>query len=328
MRLLIVRLFAIIALGLSFAIFLEERRISPAFCSAKTGCQSVLGSEWSSPAGVPLPVVGMLGFGALILATLFPGASLGKLVRPLAIAGGIAGAGLLAVQFAILRQYCVYCLMIDNLAIAAMLASFLLPIDKTSAPKIAIWGPMATLAIVLPWSWAMMIPEATPPDWVRAHFRVGEITVVEVSDFGCHHCQAQSEVMRRFRESHPEFHYVRIVAPDEREAKSWFSAKLYAAMERQRNSSVEGAEIYRADVTSMKRAQEFGSAHGFDVAKLEADMASPDLMESLRLNSKRLFESPNGILPQTWINEFPLFGGQTEEALELAARRSKNRLRK
>lgn len=120
-----------------------------AFCGVGewASCNEVNRSEWSEIAGIPVSLLGLLGFAALAgLATLRLSCGrshLGESARPLlalAAAGGLAfGAYLTLVELFLLHLVCLLCLaslLLFILAVFAMRRSFVAP-WKALAPRAA-----------------------------------------------------------------------------------------------------------------------------------------------------------------------------------------------
>jgi uncharacterized membrane protein/predicted DsbA family dithiol-disulfide isomerase len=140
------RLILLFALGVCGAI-LGEYLFAGTFCSFRSGCGTVLTSAYARPLGVPLPVVGLVGFGLLFALTLFPGREAFRLVGPLAMAAGLSGLALILLQTLKLEATCTLCLLVDGSAIALAVlvlagGSFFLPFppkwgrgEKTPRPQ-------------------------------------------------------------------------------------------------------------------------------------------------------------------------------------------------
>jgi uncharacterized membrane protein/thiol-disulfide isomerase/thioredoxin len=119
-----VRLILVFALAVCGAI-LGEHLFAGSYCDFRSGCGSVLESPYAQPLGVPLPIVGLVGFGLLYVLTLFPGRGAFVYVGPLALAAGLAGLALILVQVLVLGKTCELCLLVDGSAIALALVALL-----------------------------------------------------------------------------------------------------------------------------------------------------------------------------------------------------------
>ena len=61
----VVRLLALAALAVSAALLVNHFRPNPRLCGYESDCDDVLSSRFSSVLGVPLPLVGLVTFGAI-----------------------------------------------------------------------------------------------------------------------------------------------------------------------------------------------------------------------------------------------------------------------
>src|SRR5205807_1149427 len=113
-----IRLLALLGLAVSTSLLMDHIRPNPHLCGFEWDCEEVLNSRFGSLLGVPLPVIGILGFTAILGVSLFPAGRSGRSLRPLALATGGAGVALLLVQLLILRRFCRFCLLVDGAAIA------------------------------------------------------------------------------------------------------------------------------------------------------------------------------------------------------------------
>ena len=81
------------------AVSLENSlRSGEGYCPFHTDCTAVTTSAFGNIWGMPLALVGVVVFGVLFAILLFPGGWGGRLLGPLAIAGGVLGAGLIVLQ--------------------------------------------------------------------------------------------------------------------------------------------------------------------------------------------------------------------------------------
>ena len=73
----VLRLAAVVAAGLGLAIavyltYIHYAGIAP-ICAASGGCERVQSSSYAKVAGVPVAVLGLIGYAAILAATLLPG---------------------------------------------------------------------------------------------------------------------------------------------------------------------------------------------------------------------------------------------------------------
>jgi uncharacterized membrane protein len=127
---------SIIALAFSIIILIQKTSYNPAidnFCTAlnsQSQCEAVQQSLYAKTFGIDNPWFGIFGFVLLII---FAGLNYLKenRARTRLIAAGGVFAGALALYFLylqsfILKQYCVFCVIVDLISVILLLASFYL----------------------------------------------------------------------------------------------------------------------------------------------------------------------------------------------------------
>jgi uncharacterized membrane protein len=117
---------ALALIGLAIAAYLTYTRYSGAAIACTTGgCEKVQSSSYSEIAGVPVAVVGLVGY-ALILATAFFRGEAGALAAAALTVGGFAFAVYLVyVQLAIIDAICQWCVASDVVMLLLVLVSAL-----------------------------------------------------------------------------------------------------------------------------------------------------------------------------------------------------------
>lgn len=208
----LLRLALLVALFASAVLLVEHLSAGdPAFCGAASGCRAVRRSIWSRIGPVPLPAVGLAGFGAVLgLALAVRDKARTYHLASLAGAGGLVGAALLAIQAFQVRAFCKWCVTTDVCAILAALAASWLHYESgrdegfepwlaklaRKRAQVAAWIGGAMVAVALPFVWAEFPPPAVVPEGVRALAKPGQITIVSFTDFECPYC----------RKMHPTLH--------------------------------------------------------------------------------------------------------------------------
>jgi uncharacterized membrane protein len=129
---------ALSVLGLAIAGYLtyvHYAGVSPA-CEIAHGCEKVQTSQWSKVAGVPVALLGLLGYAAILAAVLMPGET-----APIAAAGAaLVGAGFSAYltyrEVFTIHAICIWCVASAALmvALAIVTAVRLLRADPRGAP--------------------------------------------------------------------------------------------------------------------------------------------------------------------------------------------------
>src|SRR5579872_6477633 len=161
-RLLLVRLLSLFALAICAAQFADFITQAGAMCDFGDTCEQVTDSIYGKPLGVPLPAIGIVGFGMLFSFTLVPKPWALQLVRSLAIVGGMIGTGLMIVQFAVLQKVCIFCMLVDSTAIILAAISLMGLPQPEALSKIRLlgWIMAAPMFALLPMGWmAAMMPD-------------------------------------------------------------------------------------------------------------------------------------------------------------------------
>jgi uncharacterized membrane protein/predicted DsbA family dithiol-disulfide isomerase len=176
---------AAIGLAASVASLVDFLAPAPAFC-ADSGCATVRASPWAHPLGIPMPVLGIAYFAAMLALAVV---SRPRLRRVLAIAGAAWAIALIAVQAFAVGAWCKLCMIADPAAIAG--AALVLAGAGTVRVRGALAGVVPAAAMLA----LLLAPHAPPelpagtPDFVAAAQVPGKATIVELVDFECPFCR-------------------------------------------------------------------------------------------------------------------------------------------
>ena len=96
----------------AYLTYAHYRGVAPV-CTAGGGCEVVQNSEYAKVAGVPVAVVGLAGYLALLATALVPAIEAAALAVAMAIGGLGFAVYLLYVQLAILDAVCIWCVASD-----------------------------------------------------------------------------------------------------------------------------------------------------------------------------------------------------------------------
>ncbi len=135
--LFLLRLCAIIALAVSAALYNDYVSFNPSFCGAGSGCDTVRRSGFGylnleylmvfPRIIVPVPLIGLLGFGSLLVASLFETRIWRRIITPaLAITGGVLSLVLIVLQAGAIGKFCTLCLVVDVCGLIAAVAAILM----------------------------------------------------------------------------------------------------------------------------------------------------------------------------------------------------------
>jgi uncharacterized membrane protein/predicted DsbA family dithiol-disulfide isomerase len=180
---------ALIGLGASIASAIDDLGPAATFC-AETGCETVKASVWAKPAGIPMSLIGVAFFGAMVALSFIPKQ---KLRLGLAIVGGAWAIWLILLQAFVIEAWCKLCLVADPAAIVLAIAvaggASTLPRDKRMALLVPALG--AIVAVLALWTRAPKLPPppADTPAFVLKAQTEDAVTIVELVDFECPFCR-------------------------------------------------------------------------------------------------------------------------------------------
>jgi uncharacterized membrane protein len=188
---LMLRLAALVGLGVSAAMHLDYLRPISALCETGSGCDQVRASPFSHVLGLPVPVIGIAGFSVLMAVSLVrhPKARLATLTA--AIGGAAAAVVFLAIQAFSIRAFCKLCVIVDTSAIVAGISALVGRLGAVEIRSDPVWpwvGAMALWAVV-PVALAEALPLPPVPPQISDLWKPGKINVVEFTDFECPYCR-------------------------------------------------------------------------------------------------------------------------------------------
>jgi uncharacterized membrane protein len=206
------------AAGVALSLFLEwmhvqayARPTAESFCAigARVDCTTVALSRYSVLFGLPVPLLGALGFAAIGVAAWLRS----RLLWPLAAVGALVSLLLLAAELFAIGAVCLLCEAAHGLSFALALLAFrvrrsLRPIDRETA--LLVLGPITGIAVALvlflprywgAFGWKGDLPfrngkteEGHP--WIGAESP--KLTVEEITDYACPHCRVASTRALRY----------------------------------------------------------------------------------------------------------------------------------
>ncbi|MEX1362023.1 MAG: thioredoxin domain-containing protein [Nannocystaceae bacterium] len=168
-------------------------------CGPGGGCEAVRSSAYSSLLGVPLPIPGLLYFGAFIAVLLVPVLrTRGRLVV-LSVVGGITAAVLYGLQGLVIGAWCPYCLVVDTCCLGLATAAF---VPSLTVRRPLMRGPTAAavVAIGIALPIAIGVSQRPPPPTPSEANEAATLatatvddgtTIVEFIDFQCPYCRRQ-----------------------------------------------------------------------------------------------------------------------------------------
>jgi uncharacterized membrane protein len=206
------------AAGVALSLFLEwmhvdayARPSADSFCAlgARVDCTSVALSRYSVLFGLPVPLLGALGFGAVGVAAWLRS----RLLWPLAALGAVASLGLLGVELVAVGAVCLLCEAAHVTSFALALLAYrartkLEPVTRDAA--LLVLGPVTGIAVALVmflppywgafgWKGDLPFAEGKTDDghpWIGATSPA--LTVEEITDYACPHCRVASTRALRY----------------------------------------------------------------------------------------------------------------------------------
>jgi uncharacterized membrane protein len=352
LRLNLSRLFALAALTAS-AVSLENSLGSgEGYCPFHTDCTAVTTSAFGNIWGMPLALVGVVVFGVLFAALLFPGGWGSRILGPLAIAGGLGGAGLIVLQAFVIGHWCSLCLVVDISAIAiALLQLAQLRSAKWSALQgeelarsEADEGALATrrlvrnvwigagacavgLALFLVTVITNLERPSRVPRQISEHWVPGRVSVVEVADFECPYCRKMhAVVMQLLREQGDGVHFVRLTAPMPAHREARPASRAFVCAGEQGKADQMAEVLFAASRLSPQTCEQLAMQLGLSMVPFRACVEDPATDERLDAAVDWLREASPGGLPALWIQERMFFGAQPIETLRKAVATAQQRL--
>jgi uncharacterized membrane protein len=324
-QLTILRLLAVFALGIC-GVILADSLFTGAFCGFDSGCATVTSSAYGRPLGVPLPAVGLAGFGLVLALALAPQRRSFALVAPLALLAGLTGVVLILLQLLVLGQTCMLCLLVDGSAIG--LAGVVLlgkpSRQQVSWPRGSAWVGFAALAVAAPSLLAWLNAAFPAPDKIVSYWVKGKITIVEITDFECFRCRQAELMLQGFlKEQGDQVHFVRVVAPMPRLVHSWPAAKAYLAARAQGKEEAMAAALFAAPGRHPQGCRDMAQSIGLDLKRYDKVLDDPATEAELDANVAWAKAHSPG-LPVIWVQGQRIFGVPSLNSLRAAWQRAKS----
>jgi uncharacterized membrane protein/predicted DsbA family dithiol-disulfide isomerase len=319
----------LVGLTASAALAVDYLRPRPVFCSEGGGCEAVRHTIFAAPLGVPLPLIGLVGFLAIGAVSVAGGRKARRVQFGLSAAAGLLGAGLIAVQAA-LGQFCVYCLMADASAIATVaVAAWRVRGDGDHvAPAGAVWaaiGPMAfAAALPLVIGFAGKSPALPRPIAAEmARTPQGQVTVVDFVDFECPFCRSTNATIAPMFAAHADrLRVVRRQVPLRSHSHALDAARAACCGERLGKGDAMASALFSAPVDDLTRegCEKLAAEIGIALDPFRACVADPKTDEQIETDRTEFKEAGGRALPTIWIGREELEGAQPAEAYEKALR--------
>lgn len=331
-RLLALRVVVLVALAFSGALLADYLAMDPAFCSPGSGCGAVRRSGFGylpfAGSHVPVPALGLAGFGALFVVSLAPARALPRGALALVAAvGGLAGLALLAVQLFVIGELCWMCAVVDVAGIvAAAVALAPGPTDAPPRDPFAGWAwiGLAALLAGAPLLWARWRPEPELPAGIRAVHQPGKVNVVEFADFQCPFCRRLHPRLKALVADRGDVHFQRRHFPLDSHPGARPAARAALCAEAQGKGEPMADALFEAESLTPAGNRAIALRLGVDAARYDACLVDPATDARIDADRRLLLEAGLLGLPTTYVGERRLVGAQPDEAfrdaLEVASR--------
>ena len=321
---------ALAGLVASAMLLVDYVRPAPVFCAEGSGCEALRRTAFAAPLGVPLPVVGVLGFLAMGVVSLVPGKAARVAQAALSAGAGAVGVVLAAVQVR-LGHYCPYCGVADASGVAAALVGgWRLARGgwDWAAPAAAVVAAAGALvaAVVVPLAVGLRMAAASPqvPAVIRAEIArtpPGEATIVDFVDFECPFCRMTHAELAPLLEAHrSRIRLVRKQVPLRIHPHALDAARAACCGERLGKGDAMADALFAAPVQDLtaQGCERIAEAVGLALGPYRACVADPATDARIEADRAEFREAGGYALPTIWIDETELVGAQPPEALAKA----------
>jgi predicted DsbA family dithiol-disulfide isomerase/uncharacterized membrane protein len=343
----LLRLLALVALAASSALFIDYTKPAAAFCSAGSGCAAVRSSGFGylviGSLPIPVPVFGLVGFAAMLVASF---ASRLELRRTLVLAFGLVGAAaalvLLLIQAISIKQFCAFCVVVDlagmlggacaALYFFATRAGTEITKSKSKPPppseplKTWAWAMLAALAVGAPLLWSDLRPQPPVPPGVLAHYQAGKINVVEFADYECPFCRLLHDRLKAIIKDYPnKVNFVRLNMPLQSHASARYAARAGVCAEALGKGEPMADHLFSAEDLSPAANRRAAGELGLDVTAFDRCVDNSETDRRIDAESKVLRDAGFQGLPTTFVGSRMIVGAQPEEVFREAFARAERR---
>jgi uncharacterized membrane protein/predicted DsbA family dithiol-disulfide isomerase len=186
------------------------------------------------------------------------------------------------------------------------------------------WLAGAILAVALPLLLARVWANPPVPEQVMAHWVEGKITVVDLVDFNCSHCQKAEPELQAFREKMGDkIHFVRIPAPMRKHEHARPPARAFLAAQKQGKGEEMAKELFAAPPhLDDKECSELAKKIvGLDMDQYKRVVEDPATDAQLD-DTNAWAEATGSGLPLIWVGDQMVAGVPNQTVLQIAYRRA------
>lgn len=319
-------LLGVLALAASSLLLVDYVRHAPVLCDgAGSGCGSIREhSGLGYPLGVPLPVFGIAGLLAVVLASLVPGRRARIAQAAIATGGAIIAIGLIGWQVAH-RTFCPYCLAVDGSMVVLAALSIVRALRDWDPPPGRVEPGLAALAMVLAASVPAIVGfqmkpkivgDGKTPEVILAEIAKaprGKVTIVDFIDFECPYCRmTHKELAPIVAANKDKVHVVRKNVPLRMHPHAMDAAKAACCGEELGKGDEMADALVAAPVEELTRegCEQIAAKQGLDVARFRACVAAPETEARIKADGDTFRAAKGHGLPTLFVGTQRLDGAQ------------------
>lgn len=309
--------------GLAASAMLVVNYVRPAsvFCVEGGGCDSLKHTVFAMPLGVPLPLVGLVGFAAIGAWSLVAGRRARLVQLVLSAGAGLVGVMLVVLQV-LLGHLCPYCLVADLSALLLLVVSALRlrDTDDVGWPVRAGGGGAMALAAGVPLIAGFHVN--TTPQVIHDEIGrtpKGEVTIVDFVNFECPFCRMTHSEIEPILESHRErVRLVRRQVPLQMHPHARDAARAACCGEQMGKGDAMADALFTSEDLTPEGCEKIAERLGLPVAAFRDCVRSPATDASIDADKTEFKAAGGYALPTIWIDETPIVGAQGGEVVARA----------
>jgi uncharacterized membrane protein/predicted DsbA family dithiol-disulfide isomerase len=313
---------AVAGISASAMLLVDYVRPAPVFCVEGGGCEALKRTVIAMPFGVPLPLIGLLGFVALGAWSLVPGKRARFVQLGLAAGAALVGLALLTMQF-LLGHFCPYCTVADGSALLAVGVAYWRVRSDDVAASGRGWSFGGAAALVA----AATVPlvtgfhaDTTPPVIQEeiAKAGAGEVTVVDFVDFECPFCRMTNEELEPVVASHrSRIHLIRRQVPLTMHPHARDAARAACCGEKMGKGDEMAQALFNTEVDDLtpEGCEKVAEQLGLPVDAFRACVQNPSTDASIDADKAEFKAAGGYALPTIWIDDTPLIGARPGEEI-------------
>jgi uncharacterized membrane protein/predicted DsbA family dithiol-disulfide isomerase len=322
------------AIAAAAALTVDYTHATPTFCGeVHTGCGAVKQSAYAHLGPVPTPIIGLVGFAALVLTALLRGVGARRAFGALALVAACAGTFLLGAQYR-MGQICKFCVVTD---VASIVVAFIAlhrlfkgwDFPPPVKPRV-LWAATPTLAglglLLIGSTGAAPAPQICEPvDRLAESAPPGKVLVVDFTDFECPFCRQNHANLKPLLDANKEkFHVVRRHVPLQIHPGARGAARAAICAERLGKGD-EYAELlleYPTDDFIDFAFQKLARQVGLDEGKFRECLKDPEVEARIERDRADYKSCEGKGLPLIFLGGERLFGLRQPDELEAHVKRA------